>query len=546
MSRRKLPPLILPVLSLAAAALLPLVAVPLVANAAAFVAKNRAQQAIDAITELDLSKAEKLFKDLGQKSPALAMERARLSLYKGDCDTAEAILSSPSLHESEDGAQLYAVAKGCARATAGAPIVEDKQKGVWIRLQDHRDRALAPYIADVADRTRTALARDLGVDLPRPLRIDLVRDLFSLAAVSGLPVEAAETTGTVAVARWGRVIMITPRATEKGYPWQDTLAHELCHLVISRASRDRAPLWLQEGIAKRQETRWRAPRPGDGTPDPDQVAYRAKVTNRSVGIDRLGPSIAMLPTPEAASIAYAEVFSFMNYWIRENGADALKLLFIDLREAPAKQPDRVMTSVTGYSLSDWNRRWQADLQDRLSKGGPKTAPGQVDPLAHHEMPILDPQAYSRWLRLGELLLSHGFASAAETRFQKALAQAPKSPAARHLLARSKLLSPSDAPASSRTEAEAALGKADELTIVHGAWFALHGRFLKEAGHAEAAQSAFDLAVGVDPLLDEVACEGHGKMGRPEDKKVALPQDPKKRRLCEAALAVPRDGPPASD
>jgi hypothetical protein len=43
-------------------------------------------------------------------------------------------------------------------------------------------------LTDVAVRARAALEKDLGVEMPRPLRIDLVRDLFSLSAVSGLPV----------------------------------------------------------------------------------------------------------------------------------------------------------------------------------------------------------------------------------------------------------------------------------------------------------------------------------------------------------------------
>src|SRR6185503_2655837 len=68
-------------------------------------------------------------------------------------------------------------------------------------LQDEEDRVLVPLLSDVAVRARAAIERDLGVIMPRPLRIDLVRDLFSLSAVSGLPLKAAETTGTVAVAR---------------------------------------------------------------------------------------------------------------------------------------------------------------------------------------------------------------------------------------------------------------------------------------------------------------------------------------------------------
>src|SRR5690606_5446502 len=136
---------------------------------------------------------------------------------------------------------------------------------------------------------------------------------------------------------------------------------EITHLALARATRDRAPLWLQEGIAKREETRWREPRPGDGQPSAESIAYHAMMNGRSVGIDKLGPSIAMLPTPEAASIAYAEVQSFINYWIEQNGDAALKLLFADLKGLGSLNPDAALRSVSGYTLEEWNIKWRLHL-----------------------------------------------------------------------------------------------------------------------------------------------------------------------------------------
>ena len=43
---------------------------------------------------------------------------------------------------------------------------------------------------------------------------------------------------------------VTPRALLRGYPWRDTLAHEYVHLVISRLSHNRVPVWLHEGLAE--------------------------------------------------------------------------------------------------------------------------------------------------------------------------------------------------------------------------------------------------------------------------------------------------------
>ena len=92
------------------------------------------------------------------------------------------------------------------------------------------------------------IARTLG----HPHRLDLLEQLAQgertveqLADKTGLSITAARTTGPVAHAKWGRVVMISPRAAPKGYGFLDTLAHELSHLAQTRASKDLAPLWLQ-------------------------------------------------------------------------------------------------------------------------------------------------------------------------------------------------------------------------------------------------------------------------------------------------------------
>ncbi len=237
---------------------------------------------------------------------------------------------------SDETKHLGEIARGCARATAATVIVHDQEKGVWLRLQDDEDRALVPLLVDVAVKAREALSKDLGVLLPSPIRIELVRDQLTLSAMTGLPYEAAKTTGTVAIAKWGRVTMLSPRTD--GYGWMDTLAHELSHLALTAGTRDKAPLWLQEGIAKREETRWRERWPHDDLPSTD--AYAAVGIGMGLGrpLDKLGPSIAMLPSAEQAAVAYAEVSSFVKFFAAEVGDDALPRLVVEVKEAGRRRP----------------------------------------------------------------------------------------------------------------------------------------------------------------------------------------------------------------
>lgn len=496
------------------------------ASPAAAQGPSRAQAIADAITELDVERARSLLEKTDSASPTIAFERARLAIYLGDCDTASAILSSVELGGTPEGAGLAELAKSCARATAGALVEEDKNAGVWIRLQDEADRALVPLIVDVAVRARAQIEADLGTVLPRPLRLDLVRDLFTLSAISGLPVTAAETTGTVAVARWGRVTMISPRATHLGYPWEDTLAHEIAHLALTRATRDRAPLWLQEGIAKREETRWREPRPFDGTPSADSVARTAILSGRSVGVDKLGPSIAMLPTPEAAATAFSEVTSFVAYWVRENGVPALHLLANDLKGSGGDDASIALRSVSGYDLNGWILKWH----DALLRQTEATAAPAKPP---HALPRRgdDP---ARRTRLGDLLFSRGHSREAATQFEPAAKALASEPALRFRWARALC------DAGRNADARTALGGLEDVRTVHGGWQALSGRFRAEAGERPAAQAAFALGIAVDPLSEDVACEGQWSPRAAGKPAPALPDDARRRALCEAARLVPRD------
>jgi hypothetical protein len=415
--------------------------------------------------------------------------------------------------------------------------VEDAARGLWIRLQDAEDRALVPVLSDVAVRARAAIERDLGVAMPRPLRIDLVRDLFSLSAVSGLPLKAAETTGTVAVARWGRVNMISPRAAFGGFPWEDTLAHEITHLALTRATRDAAPLWLQEGVAKRQEVRWRPPRAFDGEPPAESIAREAFLTNQSIGVDKIGPSIAMLPSADAASIAFAEVSSFVEYLFQKNGRAAMMLLFADLKGMGSDKASAALRSVTGYDLSQWIDLWHVHLAEPLPAtraGAPADSTDALRALTEHGMPV-GARDRARRTRAAELLLSRGAPAPAVARLRGVFASDPTDPTVRTRLGRA-------LGADGKAEEGAPLFASPEgLSMASAGWFALEGWYRRER-HDPRAVESFDMAVALDPYLEDAACEGvvrlHDASGAAGD--APLPADPAMRGLCEAARKIQRD------
>lgn len=466
---------------------------------------HRVFQADRAITKLDVEKASELLQ--GTTGPAAARAKARLSIYQADCESALSHLATAEAQQQKGAPELLTLARRCHGATAGAEVVKDEKRGVWLRLQDSADRVLAPFVIETAVLAREALEKDLGVDLPRPMRIDLVRDLFSLSAVSGLPVDAAETTGTVAVARWGRITIISPRATYRGYPWADTLAHEVTHLLLSRATADRAPLWLQEGIAKREEVRWRRARPFDREPDPAVVAVQAEREGQSVGITKIGPSIAMLPSARAASIAFSEVTSFMEFWIERLGPHALPLLLREMEVA--RDADGAMRSVSGLGIEDWEMVWRDHLRRQF-------ADEPMSDVLEDDLEEAGPRQLARTLRLAELLFVEGFADESAELSAPDLGRAPHSAALRFAVTRAAMKAGWDEEKVSPAVAEIEpvtgdlgfyLGDLEDVDDAHAGWLSLYARLLQKGQSSPEARELLEQAVGMDPLLAEVACGG---------------------------------------
>ncbi len=475
----------------------------------------RAARARVAILDMDLAGAQRILEGADASDLSLSIERGRLAIYAHEYDAAAALLSRADLAASNEGADLGDIARGCARGIAATIEVRDDERGLIVDLQDDDDRALVPLLAETAIKVRAQLLKDLGVDLARPLRIDLVRDQFTLAAMTGLPEKAAQTTGTVAVAKWGRVTMISPRAMSHGYPWLDTLAHEMTHLALSQGTRDLAPLWLQEGVAKRQETRWRESDPLDDVPSPDAVALVGMERGLGRSLDRLGPSIAMLPTAEEAAVAFAEVSSFIRFWTKEAGDDALPRLVARLKGMiPPDDVDKAIHDVSGVDLAGWDRRWRVHLASSSHDLPPDLAPAASVP----HLPEI-----AKRVRLGELLGERGHHQAAATELGRAQTLIPADAAVRCWLAAA-LLGTGE-----RASAAMYVDKIDDVHNRFGRWWSMHGLLHPEP--AADAERAFGFAVALDPLDRDAACE--------EKTAPDAPKDLLRAAICESARRVPR-------
>jgi hypothetical protein len=460
---------------------------------------SRGAQAL--IVGLDLEEARTLLAGaaaVDPDNPQLALERARLSIYELDCDLAATILSRADVQRADRGGVLGDIARNCQRVTAALLVEKDEAQGIEIRWQDEHDAPLGPMLIDTVVRARAALTRDLGVDWPRPTRIVVVRDLLSLADMTGLPYRSAATTGTVAVAKWGRVTMLSPRASRHGLPWRDTMAHELTHLAVTRATRDAAPLWLQEGVAKNEEVRWRDAGPFDDRPPADAVAQRGIERGLGLSLDKLGPSIAMLPSADAAGVAFAEVTSFVRFYMETGGPGALQRLLEAFKEG--KNSNAALGEVTGVDLHEWESRWRAHIGQRPPRGAFLEAFGLAGDAISPEV-FRDMRDRSR---LAQLLLSQGHAEGALGELDRigpaGAARGAIDPAFRWLRGRALEM------AGRAEDADPLVADPAQVSSSYGPWWALRGRRQRARGEEAPATVSFFWGLCADPLEPEVACE----------------------------------------
>ncbi len=449
----------------------------------------RAVRATELVIAGDYEKARAELAKADPNDLHVVLAKARLALYEEDCDLAAALLSRSDAAALEGGRDIADIARGCARVTAATVVDTADAAAVVVRYQDEADRALTPLIVETVMKARVALTRDLGVEWKKPTRITVVRDLLSLSAMTGLPYKAAQTTGTVAVAKWGRVTILSPRASRHGFAIRDTLAHELTHLAISMQTHERAPLWLHEGVARRQEARWREPGIFDERPTPEAVVLRGMALKLDLPLDKLGPSIAMLPSADAAMVAFAEVTSFVKYFVESSSPDALARLLLALREA--RNVDDALKQVSNKALAQWDVDWRAQLLKMKSEplspmfGLGATPPGIGDSRER--------------ARLAELLFGRGHAPEALVELDKIPESMLADPSLRYVRAR--VLEAAD----KTKDADALLEDPKAWVASYGPCWAVRARLASARNDAAAAEASYAEAIAHDPLGVESAC-----------------------------------------
>ena len=234
-----------------------------------------------------------------------------------------------------------------------------------------RDKVLIPYLVEVLEATDKVLAADFDYRPKGRVLVEIYPAINYLAKVSPLSEKDIETSGTIALCKYNRLMFTSPRALVRGYGWRDTVAHEFVHYYVTKMSMNTVPIWLHEGIAKFQETRWRF-KPGHAMEPPQEnLLARSLKADKLITFQQMHPSMAKLPSQEAAGLAFAEVHTVIDYLYRQKDYTGLRRLLAGLRSG--LDMDVSLKSVYGVDLSQLWTAWKKDLKQR----GLREFPGLV-------------------------------------------------------------------------------------------------------------------------------------------------------------------------
>lgn len=466
--------------------------------------------AATALNEIRIEEAGRAVDRLAREyadDPDVRFERAMVRFYRGDYAGAVADLDAAGergqLRAPDDRRELGALIRATRAATEHFVTARSPDGRYVVLHAPGPDAVLVPYAIEAMAAADRAIGEELGVRLPGPLRLEIYPSAASLAQVSTLTVQEIQTTGTIALCKWDRLMITTPRALVRGYPWMDTIGHELVHLFLSRASRDRAPVWLQEGVAKFLERRWRGEAPAAHL-EPAAAALLADAAagDRLLPFDRLHPSIARLPSQEDAALAFAQVATFVERFYGEHGAAGLRRAIraiaggTDAREALAE--------VAGRPFDALERDWRRSVEERPRPRGDaphvlglrlRQGEGEAD-----ESGDVTVERARRHLRLGDLLWDRGRAAAAAAEYGRAREAAPDDPivASRHARA---------ALAGGRPEeAVRALARFRERYPDHAPTWAVSGAAWLALGDRERAREALREAIRINPFDPQPHCD----------------------------------------
>lgn len=433
------------------------------------------------------------------QNPELLEAAAYIAFYRGDYGEAlakirEALARGPA-EERKQSFQLF------IQQTYDVirPYKLYQSDHFELRLDEKRDGILAGYILDALEKTYQVMGKQFSFHPKEKVRVEVFPDSQSFYYVSSLSVRDIEVSGAVGLAKFNKVMLLSPRGLVHGYRFLDAVSHEYLHYVIVKLSGNKAPIWFHEGLAKFEEAKWRTPESMYLNPLNQTLLSRAERNGAFVGFAQMEPSLVKLETPEQVQLAYAEAASAIDFIVNRVGYPGLTRIMKVMAESEEEGARGAVEKVMQISFADFEKSWKAFLTAKELKEveGVEARPLKVKEKSGDEerldlKEIKSIQARN-WVLLGDMLRDRRRPNAAVIEYRKAINESPYSVSVLNKLAGALGLVGKD------EEALGYLKKAIGLAPDHPtAYLNLGASFLRLKKY-EDAKGAFNEALQVNPF-----------------------------------------------
>ena len=330
---------------------------------------KRIQAATDALTDWQLDEAAAIADALDKELPDVPPVQGTLGavrFHQGDYEGAVRLLRRAA--EGGQPPALLALAESTLKETKGG--VTSESAHFIVRTAPGKDELLQPIALWALERAFANITVAFDYQPKHKIMVDVLQDASGLANVSTLTVKEIETSGTIALCKFNRLMITSPKALMRGYSWLDTLSHEFVHLVVSEKSHNTVPIWLHEGLAKYNESRWRGS-PGLALePASERLLANAFKKNKLITFEQMHPSMAKLPSQDDAALAFAEVFTVIEYVEHElpatsSGKKPANAILEALRDGSTM--DQALAGAVGVDLNGLQAKWKSYLKRRAFK-----------------------------------------------------------------------------------------------------------------------------------------------------------------------------------
>lgn len=312
------------------------------------------------------SEAEKLLKPYLKdrfQTNAFLWAMARTRFYQGKYKDGMALMKRVNSDEKQlMRYPMYRAMKAAHKVTKNYKEVQSPH--FTIAYPPGPDKVLVPYAIQALEKAYKELGDLYGYRPPTRVRIEILKTAMNLADMSPLTEGDIVRTGTIALCKYNRVMITSPRALYRGYRWLDTLVHEYTHLVINRVVAG-IPIWMHEGLARFSETLWRKHDPEHLSPYSETLLARAVKKDKLITFKQMHPSMAKLPSQEDAALAYAQVFMLIKYFVKNNGRSGIARVLQEIHRGK-KVPD-AFSKIVRMPFPQYLEVWKHDLRQQKLK-----------------------------------------------------------------------------------------------------------------------------------------------------------------------------------